>query len=380
MFFLHHTPELIRIILNASNVTARILSLVVLILSLAPLGSIYVLMFSVGGGGPSSSLYSSDGSSDDDIGSLAATLRNPNATLEELWSALFSSAGGSLPQEQQQRMPLAAIIAAALQNNNHNHHLQQQQQFLLLPLTPGTLRHHWQILLPWILSLVLGVVIPCLLSVTTLIRRRRRFLRHQPRRPLTPAQEAQVCRQLAAWLEPYSKRLVKADRCGVDATAREDLGGADGDDGDSNFVNSDEDAVDKWWIPAPGVTAYDDKGSHGSAAAAATENEDTARHCRRRRRLVVGTCGICLDSFDTSSSDDSSSAQLQRQTTVSWSSNPDCVHCFHTGCVQAWLLRTYKIRRPKHASKHPCPCCRQSFLLLPTTKKKNAAAKYLDAP
>ena len=125
MFFLHHTPELIRIILNASNVTARILSLVVLILSLAPLGSIYVLMFSVGGGGGPSSSSSFDGSDDDDIGSLAATLRNPNATLEELWSALFS-AGGSLPQQQQQqRMPLAAIIAAALQNN-HNHLAQQQ--------------------------------------------------------------------------------------------------------------------------------------------------------------------------------------------------------------------------------------------------------------
>ena len=63
MLVLVHAPELLRILMTASSATARFLSLAVLLLSLAPLASLYIVFFSLFGVEPSSfALLESGGS------------------------------------------------------------------------------------------------------------------------------------------------------------------------------------------------------------------------------------------------------------------------------------------------------------------------------
>ena len=57
-------------------------------------------------------------------------------------------------------------------------------------------------------------------------------------------------------------------------------------------------------------------------------------------RTVPNCCAICLGPYEIGES-------------VVWSSNPDCLHCFHEECVTAWFI--------KMQDGSPCPCCRQAF-------------------
>jgi Ring finger domain len=316
MFFFHHAPELVRIILSASSVTARILSLAVLLLSLAPLGSIYVLFFSIGLGTGGGNYSHSDSSSQsgDDLGttgssssyedSLAAVLKNPNATLEDLWTAIFDSQM-MFPQNLQAKAVLAAL--------NHN-------DLVWLPVSAQSM-HHLRILLPWILSFILGVLIPCTVSIRTILRRQR--ARHGGPRESNPAREKKILGLIAKSLAPYTKVLDASDRVDSETTIAQ---GA--------LPPSDESLpISLWRVPEPGQSTTHDASS------------PTAAH-----RTISGLCGICLDLF----------AETQ---SVSWSSNPSCRHCFHDTCIQAWLLRTHRSRNAKQ-----CPCCRQHFLLVKRSK------------
>lgn len=73
-------------------------------------------------------------------------------------------------------------------------------------------------------------------------------------------------------------------------------------------------------------------------------------------------CAICLAEFEPSER-------------VSWSSNPNCTHVFHSDCVVEWLVSLGRTKS-KHVrfSEEPneaqllkyqleCPCCRQAFIL-----------------
>jgi hypothetical protein len=81
-------------------------------------------------------------------------------------------------------------------------------------------------------------------------------------------------------------------------------------------------------------------------------------------RWAAGSCTICLGLYQIGES-------------VTWSSNPDCEHCFHTSCIEEWVLR----RRPQKnnhrrrraagsvedddASSVPlCPNCRRPFVVV----------------
>jgi hypothetical protein len=357
MFFFHHAPELLRILMNASSVTARVLSLAVLLLSLAPLGSIYVLFFSVGlgiGNGPyyyyeGSGRGSGSSGSDNNSGmvyddSLASVLKNPNVTLDELWAALFHAHNLGphlLPANK-------AVLAALNSNNNHN-----DPAFFLLPMTAQSM-HHLRLLLPWILSFVLGVLVPCLLSILALIRRRRQQrqrtrqpMRHQRGRSAewNPARQKQALKQLTQSLELYTKTLQEEDRV------------IDDDQNDESSATVVEPSLQRWILPEPAAMAKgNNNDDNDNADYDAMDKTTTNTIGDSRRRIVTGFCGICLDSFLV-------------QQTVTWSSNPACVHCFHDTCIQSWLFKTY---RSKFA-KNQCPCCRQAFLLhvapLPTSTK-----------
>jgi Ring finger domain len=311
MFFIHHAPDLVRIILSASSVTARILSLAVLLLSLAPLGSIYVLFFSIGLGNGGGNDSHSDSSPSGDGGitgsssssyedSLAAVLKNPNATLEDLWTAIFDSQM-MFPQNLQAKAVLSAL--------NHN-------DLLWLPTSAHSM-HHLRILLPWILSFILGVLIPCFVSILTILRRQR--ARYGGPRESNPAREKKILSLLAKSLAPYTKILDASDRVDSETTQ-------------GPMPPSEENvSVSMWRVPEPGQSTVDGASS-------------------TTFRTISGLCGICLDLFTETQS-------------VSWSSNPSCRHCFHDTCIQAWLLRTHRNRNAKQ-----CPCCRQHFLLVKRSK------------
>jgi Ring finger domain len=139
-------------------------------------------------------------------------------------------------------------------------------------------------------------------------------------------------------------------------------------------------------IPAPGLrlddpeqrTLWDESRFHEQGGASETIMSDERKHSmepqhidHRRRsssppfsmRWASGSCTICLGAYQMGDS-------------VTWSSNPDCEHCFHTSCIEEWLLkpRPQKKRVPSRGgapaiiswvegdSVPPCPNCRRDFI------------------
>jgi hypothetical protein len=142
MLFLY-APILIRIIMSNASTTARLLSLALLFLSVAPFASLYALLFSADPNGmflvttsfgtvTRTATMAADTKS---IGALANVLQNTNATLEELWAALLVEVGF------------------------------QSTGSPTLYFSTTTLPHHWAIVIPWGISLLLGIVVPAFLTV-----------------------------------------------------------------------------------------------------------------------------------------------------------------------------------------------------------------------
>ena len=61
-------------------------------------------------------------------------------------------------------------------------------------------------------------------------------------------------------------------------------------------------------------------------------------------RLVPCLCVICLQQYEVGEE-------------IVWSSNPDCEHCFHSPCIERWLI--------KQRGGPLCPCCRRDFIIDP---------------
>ncbi len=57
-------------------------------------------------------------------------------------------------------------------------------------------------------------------------------------------------------------------------------------------------------------------------------------------RNVPISCAICLSKYKVGDE-------------VTWSSNSECKHCFHKGCISQWLSKK---------DNSLCPCCRREFL------------------
>lgn len=81
-------------------------------------------------------------------------------------------------------------------------------------------------------------------------------------------------------------------------------------------------------------------------------------YCNTDRRDVPRFCAICLSKVSIGES-------------VTWSSNYECTHVFHSACIQQWLSALGK-KKVKSFSSPPtkeqllsgldCPCCRQPFV------------------
>lgn len=76
-------------------------------------------------------------------------------------------------------------------------------------------------------------------------------------------------------------------------------------------------------------------------------------------RWASWTCTICLGAYHVGES-------------VTWSSNSECDHCFHTSCIEEWLLRRPPYRPPRRQQAREtggnsyavpaCPNCRRDFV------------------
>mmetsp|Transcript_23421 Transcript_23421/g.33587 ORF Transcript_23421/g.33587 Transcript_23421/m.33587 type:complete len:285 (+) Transcript_23421:140-994(+) len=69
------------------------------------------------------------------------------------------------------------------------------------------------------------------------------------------------------------------------------------------------------------------------------------------RRLVPGTCAICLGNYEAGED-------------IVWSSNPMCDHAFHSNCIERWLM--------KQRGNPLCPCCRRDFVIDPLDDEEAA--------
>jgi hypothetical protein len=294
MLFLY-APALVRIIRTSSVTTARFLSFCVLVLSLTPMASLYIFYSLLKSEHADSnnidSSASSSSSSSSSPSSLASVLQRSNATLGEIWMALLQERIGSNNQHE------ASDI--------YTYHGGDVGEAARQELMPSL----FAVLVPWALSVFLGILCPAIGFVYAMCTRRGGWFAASSKRRRK--------QRLKLALQDYRKILSKEDMV-LDNKQH------GGDDQNNKFLDDDEDIM-KWTIPLAGIPLCQ-------------QQEES------QLRQVMGMCAICLTPYAC-------------KETLAWSSNPDCIHCFHEKCVVSWLLKRRNI------GTQPCPCCRQSFVV-----------------
>lgn len=89
--------------------------------------------------------------------------------------------------------------------------------------------------------------------------------------------------------------------------------------------------------------------------------EKALRPCRRRittKAQEKESCAICLASYAIG------------ETIVCSSKTSECRHCFHEACMVTWLVKQQKQsskgQQRCHTPDEQCPCCRQTFVSIPS--------------
>ena len=298
MIFLY-VPALIRIMTTSTAKTAKFLSFCVLLLSLTPFATLYALLSAcmqhedaTTESAASSAIHFSNDES------LAGLLQRPNATMEEFWVALFQV---RMNHHHNPYGPDAFALSSSNSSSNN-------ASLLLLRTHLPTI---FGILVPWLLVVILGIVLPCAA-----------LLRELYKRGVYVSDKRRRKKRLLKCLEEYKKILSPRDW--VDPKKHDD---------DDDIYH---DHVGRWKLPLAGVPL--------PLPLSSPSRQTNRGDALLLERHVVGNCAICLTEYACGE-------------TLTWSSNSKCVHCFHQDCIVSWLS---KRRNREHT---PCPCCRQSFVV-----------------
>ena len=238
---------------------------------------------------------------------------------------------------------LLSLLGVGFGRRHHHHHHHLVMQNLGLGLRIGGAGRASDIavvihlIMPWILALLFGVVIPAILAVIGRIRQRRGRKYFDK----LSSKEKRLFR-LIQCLSRFKKTIKGEDLVDVPNLSRD--GGIGGDNGGSSAEKADADDND---------------------------NDDDEETIEEDRLLIIPRAGSPLLPSHTNSQSDDSSIQTMRQVPamcticldpykagemVVWSSNSKCKDCFHEQCIVAWLSKR------RGGSDARCPCCRQHFI------------------
>ena len=77
-----------------------------------------------------------------------------------------------------------------------------------------------------------------------------------------------------------------------------------------------------------------------------------------KTRSVSGLCAICLEDYKVND-------------TIAFSSNSECIHCFHEQCFTEASVKLMK----ESTVSWPCPICRQTFIEEEASDNKNESSR-----
>lgn len=146
-----------------------------------------------------------------------------------------------------------------------------------LALGPTLFSGHFRVVLPWLISIFLGVVVPACLSIASFVWTN--YSAVESRDDRSEKALHRRTRKLEKRLKGFSMVLEE-----------------------QNIVETYTDQ--RWMVPRP-----------GESSVVAT-----------KFRVVSEECAICREPY-------------QLGETIVWSPNKVCVHCFHDDCIKPWLLR-----------------------------------------
>ncbi|CAB9526746.1 NADPH Oxidase [Seminavis robusta] len=118
----------------------------------------------------------------------------------------------------------------------------------------------------------------------------------------------------------------------------------------TDLDEDNKEEIPYWRVPKAGHenAPSEDRKQARDQETSCTANDDTtccsSNHDddnNNNLRSVPGECAICFQDYCTGDK-------------IIWSSNPNCVHCYHAECLRQWLL-------PWRDRNRLCPCCRLPY-------------------
>mmetsp|Transcript_651 Transcript_651/g.1560 ORF Transcript_651/g.1560 Transcript_651/m.1560 type:complete len:358 (-) Transcript_651:26-1099(-) len=196
----------------------------------------------------------------------------------------------------------------------------------------------FHIIMPWLLALVFGVIVPAIFALIGRIQTQRRGRKYYD---TLSAREKRLFRLIQCFSR-YKKTIEDGDLVGVSKVkfTTQD-GSAECNDGDSSDERGDaDDKEDRLMLKIPHA------GTPLLLVLSARYAPIRIIHTKQSNytlRQVPGTCPICLEQYKVGE-------------TVVWSSNSSCRDYFHERCIISWLSKR------RGGSDARCPCCRQHFV------------------
>mmetsp|Transcript_10948 Transcript_10948/g.30255 ORF Transcript_10948/g.30255 Transcript_10948/m.30255 type:complete len:373 (-) Transcript_10948:1180-2298(-) len=364
-----YIPALVRIIRTSRITMARFLAVCVLMLSVTPLASIFVffsMLFE-----PSPPPATSEAASMDPALHRDYATNGTVAVFEEFVMNLIKDRLSSNPRYMTASyvLPMGAKMAGSMPdivNAMHSNHPLGG----LLYSPHHTATSMFTMLLPWALSFFLGLVFPLITCIYTACttkggwlhtsnkrRRKNQLTRHfqsfgKKLRPSDCADCAVVAtsdinsavsgptthsssndanseRRLSS---PGTAQTPNCERsCEHGPSSSSQMESANERQGDK--YDNDDECDSRWFVPSPGTSLQRQQ-----------QQQQGRKQEEQSQRIIGGKCAVCLLSY-------------REGDVITWSSNPQCVHCFHERCILSWLCRS------RNRKTSPCPCCRQCYVL-----------------